>query len=80
LLNVFLRAVQQALGSLLKENLGTIATARPGRVAETGAAARERVAGTTETRPLGGDTSQGDLQGHVTEGLPSAAKDGTQET
>jgi hypothetical protein len=80
LLNVFLRAVQQALGPLLKENLGTIATARPGRAAETGLASRERVAGTTETRPLGGDTSQDDLQGHVTEGLPSAAKDGAQET
>jgi hypothetical protein len=80
LLNVFLRAVQQALGSLLKENLGPIATARPGRAQETGLAARERVAGTTETPPLGGDQSQDDLQEHLTEGLPSAAKDGAQET
>jgi hypothetical protein len=80
LLNVFLRAAQQALGSLLKENLGPIATARPGRAAETGAASRERVAGALETRPLDGETSQDDLQGHLTEGLPSAAKDGAQET
>src|SRR5437764_1025330 len=80
LLNVFLRALQQALGSLLKENLGTIATARPGRVQETGAALWGRMAGATETRPLDVDQSQDDSQEHVTEGLPSAAKDGAQET
>jgi hypothetical protein len=80
LLNVFLRAVQQALGSLLKENLGTIATVRPGRVQETGVASPERVAGATETRQPGVDKSQDALQEHVTEELKPAAKDGAQET
>jgi hypothetical protein len=76
-LNVFLKAVQQALGSLLKENLGTIAT---GRVEQAGAASQARMAGATETRQPGVDKSKDDLQEHVTEGLPSAAKDGAQET
>jgi hypothetical protein len=79
-LNVLLKALQQALGSRLKENLGTITTALPGRVEETGAASRERMAGATETRQSGADQSKEDLQEHVTEGLKPAAKDGAQET
>jgi hypothetical protein len=49
LLKVFLKAVQQALGSRLKDNLGTIVTAPFERVEETGAASRERMAGAQET-------------------------------
>jgi hypothetical protein len=79
-LNVFLKALQQALGSLLKENLGTITTTLPGRVEETGAVSRERMAGATETRQPGVDKSNDDVQEHVTEGLKPAAKDGAQET
>ena len=80
LLNVLLKALQQALGSRLKENLGTITTALPGRVEETGAASRERMAGATETRQPSVDKSKDDLQEHVTEELKPAAKDGAQET
>jgi hypothetical protein len=80
LLNVLLKASQQALGSLLKENLGTIATALPRRVEETEAAVQGRMAGATETRQQRVDKSKEDLQEHVTEGLTSAAKDGAQET
>jgi hypothetical protein len=80
LLNVFLKALQQALGSLLKENLGTIATARPDRVQETEVASPERLAGTTETRQPGVDQSKDASQEHVTEELKPAAKDGAQET
>jgi hypothetical protein len=77
---LFLRAVQQALGSLLKENLGTIATTLPGRGEPTGAASRERMAGAAETRQPGVDKSKDDLQEHVTEELKPAARDGAQET
>ena len=87
LLKVLLKALQEALGSLLKENLGTIATTLPGRaeekarrkVEETGAASPERMAGATETRQPAVDTSNDDLQEHVTQGLKPAAKDGAQE-
>jgi hypothetical protein len=53
LLKVFLKAVQQALGSRLKENLGTIVTAPFGRVEETGAASQECMAGAQETMQQG---------------------------
>jgi hypothetical protein len=48
-LKVFLEAVQQALGSRLKANLGTIVTAPSGRVEEMGAASQERLAGAQES-------------------------------
>jgi hypothetical protein len=79
LLKVFLRALQEALGSLLKESLGTVATAPPERVEETGAASRERMAGAKETMQQRAEESKDDLQEHVTEGLKSAPKDGAQE-
>jgi hypothetical protein len=54
LLKVFFKASQGALGSRLKENLGTMATVLsaeenvPRNVEETGAASRERMAGAKE--------------------------------
>jgi hypothetical protein len=78
LVKVFLKALQEALGSLLKESLGTVATAPRARVEETGAASRERMAGATETTQQPVEESKDDLQEHMTEGL-TAATDGTQE-
>jgi hypothetical protein len=86
-LRVLLKASQGALGSRLKENLGTIATVlsesaekkAPRNVEETGAAARERMAGAKEIMQQRVEESKDDLQEHVTEGLTSAPKDGAQE-
>jgi hypothetical protein len=78
LFKVLLKSLQGALGSLLKENLGTIATALSAE--ETGAASRERMAGATETRQRRMEKGKDDLQEHVTDGLTSVAKDGAQET
>jgi hypothetical protein len=77
---VLLKAVQQALGSLLKEHLGTSAAALPGRVEEMGAASQGRLVGATETRQQRVEEGKDDLQEHVTDALTSAAKDGAQET
>jgi len=79
MLKVFVKALQQAFGSLLKENLGTMATALPGRVEVTGAASHERMAGASETMQRRVEESKDDVQQHVTEGLTAAAKDGAQE-
>jgi len=87
LLKVLLKASRGTLGSLLKENLGTIATALsasaeenvPRNVEETGAASHERMAGANETMQRRVEESKDDVQQHVTEGLTAAAKDGAQE-
>jgi hypothetical protein len=79
MVKVFLKAWQEALGSLLKENLGTIATAPPGRVEETVEALPERVAGAKETTQQCVQDGKDNVQEHVTEGSTSASKDGAQE-